>query len=95
MKIRSSILNINIYTWVGMILSMFGISAINLFFNLLFGDQLNDGQMVTKELLIFAAVGVLLFFIIPKENLNIDFEFSNWLFSFPNSQIFKFSNFSS
>lgn len=61
----------NRFTWMGIILSMFSITAINLVFKSIFGDQLTDGQMLTKELLIFGMVGFLLFYIIPKEKLDL------------------------
>jgi uncharacterized protein len=61
----------NRFTWMGIFLSMFSITAINLAFKSIFGDQLNDGQMLTKEILIFGMVGFLLFYIIPKEKLDL------------------------
>lgn len=61
----------NRFTWIGIFLSMFSITAINLVFKSIFGNQLNDGQMLIKELLIFGMVGFLLFYIIPKEKLDL------------------------
>ena len=72
MSIKNSTLNVNNYTWMGILISMFGITAINLIFKSLYGDQLVDTQMIIKELLIFGMVGFLLFFILPKEKLNLD-----------------------
>jgi hypothetical protein len=72
MSIKNSTFNVNGYTWMGIILSMFGITAINLIFKTIYGDQLVDGQMIIKELLILGMVGFLLFFIIPGEKLNLD-----------------------
>ena len=61
----------NRFTWIGLFLSMFSITAINLVFKSIFGDQLNDAQMMTREILIFGMVGFLLFYIIPKEKLDL------------------------
>lgn len=61
----------NRFTWVGIFLSMFSITAINLVFKSIFGNQLTNGQMMTRELLIFGMVVFLLFYIIPKEKLNL------------------------
>ena len=62
----------NRFTWIGIFLSMFGMTAISLVFKSIFGSQLTDGQMMTKELLIFGMVGFLLYYIIPKEKLNFE-----------------------
>lgn len=72
MSIKNSTFIVNGYTWMGILLSMFGITAINLIFKTIYGDQLVDGQMIIKELLILGMVGFLLFFIIPGEKLNLD-----------------------
>jgi membrane protease YdiL (CAAX protease family) len=72
MSIKNSTFTVNGYTWMGIILSMFGITAINLIFKTIYGDQLVDGKMIIKELLILGMVGFLLFFIIPGEKLNLD-----------------------
>jgi len=61
----------NPFTLLGVIISLFGITCINLFFKIFFGIQLNDGQMMARELLIFGLVGFLCFFIIPKEKLQL------------------------
>jgi len=60
------------YTWIGIFISLFSITIINLIFKSLYGDQLVDGQMITREVLIFGMVGLLLFYIIPKEKLTLD-----------------------
>lgn len=60
------------YTWTGIFISLFSITIINLIFKSLYGDQLVDGQMITREVLIFGMVGLLLFYIIPKEKLTLD-----------------------
>jgi uncharacterized protein len=72
MSIKNSTFTVNGYTWMGIILSMFGITTINLIFKTIYGDQLVDGQIIIKELLILGMVGFLLFFIIPGEKLNLD-----------------------
>ena len=61
----------NRFTWVGIFLSMFTITAISLVFKSIFGNQLTNGQMMTRELLIFGMVVFLLFYIIPKEKLDL------------------------
>lgn len=60
------------YTWTGIFISLFSITIINLIFKSLYGDQLVDGQMITREVLIFGMVGLLLFYIIPREKLTLD-----------------------
>ena len=72
MSVKNSTISINSYTWIGIILSMFSITAINLVFKSIYGDQLGDVQMITKEVLIFGMVGLLLFYIIPREKLTLD-----------------------
>ncbi|MBL7818033.1 MAG: CPBP family intramembrane metalloprotease [Saprospiraceae bacterium] len=67
-----SIAPTNRYTWIGLLLSMFGITAINETFKYTFGSQLTNGQMMAKESLIFGLVGFLLFYIIPKEKLTLE-----------------------
>lgn len=62
----------NRYTWLGIVVSLFGISSINLIFKFIFGDQLHDWQMVTREVLILSLVAALLFYILPREGT--DFE---------------------
>lgn len=61
----------NTFTFVGLFISLFGITFINLIFKHFMGNQLNDGQMMARELLIFGLVGFLCFFIIPKEKLQL------------------------
>jgi len=61
----------NPFTLLGVIISLFGISCINLVFKNFFGIQLNDGQMMARELLILALVAFLCFYIIPKEKLTL------------------------
>ncbi len=72
MSVKNSTISINSYTWIGIILSMFSITGINLVFKSFYGDQLCDVQMITKEVLIFGMVGLLLFYIIPREKLTLD-----------------------
>ena len=72
MSVKNSTKSINSYTWIGIFISLFSITIINLIFKSLYGDQLIDGQMIAKELLIFGMVGFLLFYIIPREKLTID-----------------------
>jgi uncharacterized protein len=60
------------FTWLGMIIAMFSISTINEIFSLIFGSPLNNMQVLGKESLIFGMVAFLLFYIIPKENLNLN-----------------------
>lgn len=62
----------NNYTWIGLIISFISISLINYVFKSFFGNQLNNGVMMARELIIFAFVGLLCFFIIPKEGLKLD-----------------------
>jgi len=61
----------NPFTFLGVIISLFGITCINLVFKTFFGIQLNDGQMMARELLILALVAFLCFYIIPKEKLTL------------------------
>lgn len=61
----------NNFTWLGIIISLFGISAINEVFYKICGSPLNNGQMILKELLIFGLVAILLFYIIKKEKLTL------------------------
>ena len=63
--------NISGITWIGILISMFSINAINLVFASIYGGQLNNLQKVSKELLILGVVGFLLFYIIPKEKLTL------------------------
>jgi membrane protease YdiL (CAAX protease family) len=72
MRFKNTIVSINSYTWIGVFTSLFSITLINLIFKSMYGDQLIDWQMIIKELLIFGMVGFLLFYIIPKEKLNLD-----------------------
>ncbi len=60
------------YTWVGILISMFSITVINLSMKALYGPILNNLQMITKELIILGVTAFLLFYIIPKEKLNLD-----------------------
>jgi membrane protease YdiL (CAAX protease family) len=72
MSSKNSIMYTSGYIWLGIFIFMFSITIINLIFKSMYGDQLIDGQMVAKELLIFGMVGFLLFYIIPKEKLNLE-----------------------
>lgn len=72
MSVKNLTNSTNSYTWIGIFISLFSITIINLIFKSLYGDQLVDGQMITREVLIFGMVGLLLFYIIPKENLTLD-----------------------
>lgn len=62
----------NRYTWLGIVVSIIGITSINLIFKSLFGGQLNDWQMVIREVVTLSLVAALLFYILPKEGA--DFE---------------------
>lgn len=62
----------SIYTWIGIVLSIFSITVLNLTFSKIYGSQLSDAQMVFRELLIFACVGLLLFYILPKEGNSLE-----------------------
>lgn len=64
---KMPISNISKYTWVGIFISIFSISIINLCYKMQFGDQLTDGIIVSKELIILLVVAFLCFYIIPKE----------------------------
>jgi len=72
MSVKNLTNSTNSYTWIGIFISLFSITIINLIFKSLYGDQLVDGQMITREVLIFGMVGLLLFYIIPKEKLTLD-----------------------
>ena len=72
MSVKNLMKSTNSYTWIGIFISLFSITIINLIFKSLYGDQLVDGQMITREALIFGMVGLLLFYIIPKEKLTLD-----------------------
>lgn len=62
----------NPFTFLGIFISLFGITFITLVFRHVMGNQLNDGQMMARELLILALVAFLCFYIIPKEKLQLD-----------------------
>jgi len=72
MSVKNLTNSTNSYTWIGIFISLFSITIINLIFKSLYGDQLVDGQMLTREVLIFGMVGLLLFYIIPREKLTLD-----------------------
>lgn len=72
MSVKNLMKSTNSYTWIGIFISLFSITIINLIFKSLYGDQLVDGQMITREALIFGMVGLLLFYIIPREKLTLD-----------------------
>jgi membrane protease YdiL (CAAX protease family) len=60
------------FTFLGILISYFSISGINLLFKQLYGEQLDDGIMLFKELLIFASVGLLLWIILKKEKRSLE-----------------------
>lgn len=59
-------------TFLGLLIAYFSITALNLLFKGICGSPLNDAGMVTKELLIFLMVGVLLWIVLRKENLTLE-----------------------
>ncbi|MFN8347366.1 MAG: type II CAAX endopeptidase family protein [Spirosomataceae bacterium] len=58
-------------TWIGILLSLFGINVLNAFFKTFAGDPLTDSQMMVRELIIFGMVAFLLFYILPKEKMDL------------------------
>ena len=56
------------YTYLGILISYFSITGLNLLFKTFYGDQLDDGPMLAKELIIFGMVGLLFWIILKKEN---------------------------
>ena len=64
--------NYNPFTFLGLFISLFGITSISLTFKYFIGNQLNDGQMMARELLILALVAFLCFYIIKKEKLQLN-----------------------
>lgn len=78
---ETSKININLFTWVGIILSLFGINVVNLIFKHFFGNELDNVHMVLKECIILGLVAVLLFYIIPREKndlSSIGLHYYNW-----------------
>ncbi|WP_435354299.1 CPBP family intramembrane glutamic endopeptidase [Emticicia sp. SJ17W-69] len=69
---KASISNISHYTWIGIIISIFSITAINLCYKIPFGDQLTNSIMVSRELIILSVVAFLCFYIIPKESKTLE-----------------------
>ncbi len=65
---KTYISNINKYTWIGILISIFSIPAINLCYKMQFGEQLTNGIMISRELVILSVVAFLCFYIIPKES---------------------------
>lgn len=62
-------MNNKIYTYLGLLISYFSITTINLFFKNYFGSPLNNSAAIVRELLIFLMVGLLFWIIIKKEKL--------------------------
>ena len=60
------------FTYLGILVSYFSITGINLLFKQLYGDQLDDGPMILKELLIFGMVGFLIWIVLKKENRSLE-----------------------
>ena len=60
------------FTYIGILISYFSITLISFIFKKLYGDQLDDGQMLIRELLIFGSVGVLLWIVVKKENRSLE-----------------------
>lgn len=60
------------FVWLGIFISYFSITGINLIFKSIYGDQLDDGPMLMRETLIFAMVGLLFWIILKKENRSLE-----------------------
>ena len=60
------------FVWLGIFISYFSITGINLVFKSIYGDQLDDGPMLMRETLIFAMVGLLFWIILKKENRSLE-----------------------
>jgi uncharacterized protein len=60
------------FTFLGILISYFSIPLINFVFKKFHGDQLDDGQMLLRELLIFGTVGLLLWIVAQKENRSLE-----------------------
>jgi cytosine/uracil/thiamine/allantoin permease len=60
------------FTYLGIVISYFSITGINLTFKYFYGDQLEDAQMLARETLIFAMVGLLLWIVFKKENRSLE-----------------------
>lgn len=68
-------------TYLGILLSYLTISGVNWIFKTYNGEQLNNPQVVAKELIILALVGVLLLLIVKGERLGLDsigLKFEGW-----------------
>ena len=65
-------MNKNPFVWLGIFISYFAITGINLIFKSIYGDQLDDGPMLMRETLIFAMVGLLFWIILKKENRSLE-----------------------
>ena len=64
-------MNKKIYTLLGLFISYFSITGINLLFKNYFGSPLNNVQAIARESLIFFMIGVLFWIIIKKEKLTL------------------------
>lgn len=74
MKIKS-------ITWLGLLISYLSITVVNWIFKTYNGALLNDTQVIAKELIILALVGVLFLLIIKGEKLGLDsigLNFTGW-----------------
>jgi uncharacterized protein len=68
-------------TYVGILLSYITISGVNWLFKTYTGEILNNPQVIAKELIILALVGVLLLLIVKGEKLGLDsigLKFEGW-----------------
>jgi CAAX protease family protein len=60
------------FTFFGLFLSYFSISGVNWIFKNYVGEQLTNGPMIAKELIILSLVGLLFWIIIKKEELTLE-----------------------
>ena len=65
-------MKINKFTYIGLFISYFSIWLTGLLFKTFFKMPLGNGLTISKELIIFGLVGLLLWIIIKKESLPLD-----------------------
>lgn len=71
----------NPFTWLGLLISLLSITVVNYIFKTYNVEMLNDGQVITKELIILSLVGVLILLILKGEKLGLDsigLNFNGW-----------------
>jgi len=62
----------NNYTVLGLLISYFSISLLNILFSQIYGSQLNNFQAISREMLVFVCMAFLFWIIIKKENRTLE-----------------------